>query len=79
MKNIHSTIWFLEAALKSGKERLPNPHYLRDPQNREVLAEIGIDCILIRNINSVRVDIKNIISSLTGTGFKETKSKHLSE
>ncbi len=79
MKNIHSTIWFLEAALKSGKERLPNPHYLRDPQNKEILAEIGIDSILIRNINSIRIDIKNIISGLTKTGFKETKSHHLSE
>ena len=79
MYKINSFIWVLEAALKSGKEHLPNPHYLDDEINISSLAPIGKNSILIRNINTFRVGLKNIINKMTGEGFQDHKSKHLSE
>jgi len=79
MYAINSTIWFLEASLKGDKNILPNPHHLDDKSNREVLASIGKNTILIRNVNNLRVKVKNIINTITKTGFQDIKSKHLSE
>ena len=79
MYDINSSIWFLEAAMKSGKELLPNPHFLDDPTNSEILSSIGKNSILIRNINGLRVQLKNMINSLVGTGYKDVKQNHMSE
>ena len=79
MFRINSTIWSLEAGLKSSKEHIPNPTYLDDEANLNTLASIGKNSILIRDINSLRVGLKNIINKLTQTGFIDTKKGHLSE
>ena len=78
MYDINSTIWCLEAAMKSGKESLPNPHYLDDKANEEVLTSIGKNAILIRNINGFRVGLKNIINKLLNQGFMDVKIDHMS-
>lgn len=75
---INSTIWFLESAMKSGKELLPSANYLDDPRNLSVLADIGKNSILIRNINGLRVGIKNIVNTLLNEGFMDIKSNHMS-
>jgi hypothetical protein len=79
MLDINDFIWQLEAGLKSGKEKLHNSYYLLDEQNSEVLARIGLTTILIRNFNHLRVNFKNIVNKLTGTGFMDIKKNHLSE
>ena len=79
MYDINSTIWFLEAAMKSGKESLPKPHYLDDKENIEVLSSIGKNAILIRNINGFRVGLKNIINRLVNQGFTDIKQNHMSD
>jgi len=77
--DINEFIWQLEAGLKSGKEALPAPHYLLDPQNKDALANIGTSTILIRNYNHLRVKFKNLVNQMTQTGFQDTKKDHLSE
>ncbi len=79
MYAINATIWSLEAAIKGDKEILPNPHHLDDDLNRKVLASIGKNTILIRNVNSFRVKLKNIINKLCKTGFQDIKKDHGSE
>lgn len=78
MLEINKSIWSLEAAMKSGKELLPNGNYLDDPKNEEVLASIGKNAILIRNINHLRVLLKNFINASVGEGFQDQKSNHCS-
>jgi len=75
---INSTIWFLESAMKSGKENLPNAHYLDDIRNLNTLSVIGKNSILIRNINGLRVGIKNIVNRLLHEGFIDIKQNHMS-
>ena len=79
MLKINDFIWQLEAGLKSGKEKLVNPCYIFDPENDATLAKIGTATILIRNFNSLRVDLKNMINSLAGEGFQDKKQNHLSQ
>ena len=79
MLSINDFIWQLEAGLKSGKEKLPNPHYIFDKSNEEVLSKIGTTTILIRNFNHLRVGFKNLINKMLGEGFQDIKKDHLSE
>ena len=79
MLNINDFIWQLESGLKSGKEKLKNSNYLFDEKNNDALAKIGTSTILIRNFNSLRVSLKNIINKLVGEGFMDIKKNHLSE
>jgi hypothetical protein len=67
LKNIHTTIWALEAELKSGCEEELS------------LEEIGRRAILIRDWNNKRVAIKNQIADILGCSVKELKKDHLSE
>ena len=76
---LNGFIWDLESALKSGKDNLKEPHYLFSSNNDPQLIQIGIISILIRNINSVRVDVKNIINNLAREGFTDVKKDHISE
>lgn len=76
---VNAAIWSLEAGLKGGKDLLKNPHYIFDPINKEGLSEIGVIAILIRNINAIRVEFKNIVNTLLKTGFIDNKKDHLSE
>ena len=77
--SINDFIWQLEAGLKSGKEALVNPYYILDKDNNEPLAKIGATTIIIRNFNHLRVNFKNIVNTLTSTGFQDKKDHHLSE
>ena len=79
MLMVNDFIWQFEAGSKSGKEKLPNPHYIFDEKNKECLAKLGIINIEIKNYNSLRVEIKNVINKLTNTGFQDVKKDHLSE
>lgn len=79
MYDINDFIWQLEAGLKSGKEALENPNYILDKANKDALANIGATTILIRNFNHLRVNFKNIVNRLVGTGYQDTKQDHLSE
>ncbi len=79
MYSINDYIWQLEAGLKSGKDSLPNPHYILDDMNNKILAKIGATTILIRNINHLRIKFKNLINKLCKTGFQDVKKDHLSE
>ena len=76
---LNGFIWDLESALKSGKDNLKEPHYLFSNNNDPQLIQIGIISILIRNINSVRIDIKNIVNNLAKEGFTDVKKNHISE
>ena len=76
---LNGFIWDLESALKSGKDNLKEPHYLFSNNNDPQLIQIGIISILIRNINSVRVDVKNIVNNLAKEGFTDVKKNHISE
>lgn len=62
---VNDGIWLLESAVRQGK--LDNDS-----------EEVGKRAIEIRNWNKKRIDIKNRINALTGEGFIEGKSDHLS-
>lgn len=76
---LNGFIWDLESALKSNKDNLSEPHYLFATANTRQLAQIGVTAILIRNINSIRVDVKNMVNAFAREGFKDVKKDHLSE
>jgi hypothetical protein len=64
---IHSSIWTLEAELKSGRE-----------SNLD-LNEIGKRAIEIRNWNNRRVSLKNQIAEIFNCPVREIKKDHLSQ
>jgi hypothetical protein len=67
LKQVHDTIWNLEAELKSGHEADLS------------LEEIGRRAILIRDHNNKRILIKNRIAELLNCPVREIKKDHLSE
>ena len=67
LKNIHNTIWGLEAELKNGLEEELS------------LEEIGRRAVLIRNWNNKRIAIKNSIAEILNCPVREIKQDHLSE
>ena len=79
LSKLNGFIWDMESSLKSGKDMLPQPRYLFAPENMEQLAQIGTIAILIRNINSLRVDVKNMVNAFAKEGFRDAKKDHLSE
>lgn len=60
-------IWDLESDIRQGKEGILG------------LEEVGRRALRIRNLNSVRIQIKNTINDLYNEGYTETKSDHASE
>jgi len=77
--SVNDAIWVCEAGLKSGKEKIPNPTYLFDNVNQDVLAKIGTTTMIIRNFNELRVKYKNFINKLLGEGYSDIKKNHCSE
>ena len=63
---VNGKIWDLEFDIRKGKE------------GELGLEEVGRRAIAIRNLNSIRVNIKNKISEETGIGFKDIKKDHAS-
>lgn len=76
---VNDFIWQFESGSKSGKESLPNPHYLLAEENKEVLSKLGIINCEIKNYNALRIALKNFINDLLGEGFMDVKKNHLSE
>ncbi len=67
LTQIHTDIWQLESALKSGLEQQLS------------LEEIGRRAIAIRNLNNQRIKIKNEMAQLFNDPVREIKHQHLSE
>lgn len=65
--DINGKCWDLEAAIRQGKEEELG------------LAEVGRRTIILRDMNKIRVKIKNDITEITGQGIKEIKRNHASE
>lgn len=63
---VNGKIWDLEADIRKGKE------------GELGLEEVGRRAIDIRNLNKVRISIKNEIVEETGSGFKDIKINHAS-
>jgi len=64
---INGKIWDLEADIRGGKD------------GKLGLGEVGRRALAIRDLNKLRVAIKNEITSLAGEGFREVKINHASE
>ena len=62
----NAKIWDLEHDIRKGKEGLLG------------LEEVGRRAIQIREINKIRISIKNEIVEATGSGFKDIKMNHAS-
>ena len=61
---VNSSIWFLESDIRKGNEEILG------------LEEIGRRALKIRDLNNVRVSIKNEINSNFSEGFLEVKMNH---
>lgn len=64
---INGKIWDMESQLRAGLD------------GEVGLEEIGRRAIEIRNLNRIRVGIKNRIAEVTGSGYKDIKMNHVSE
>lgn len=64
---INSTIWDLESDIRLGNV------------GDMTLEQIGIRSLKIRDLNRMRIKIKNRISKLTRSGYQEKKIQHVSE
>lgn len=66
MKSINAMVWDLEADIRQGKLD-------------GALSEVGRRAIEIRKLNSLRVQLKNIINAVVHEGFIDVKKDHISE
>jgi hypothetical protein len=66
LKVINGFIWDLESDIRKGKE------------GQLGLEEVGRRALMIRNLNSIRVWTKNLITRTTGRGYLEIKKDHAS-
>ncbi|MBI9017149.1 MAG: hypothetical protein JEZ07_07810 [Phycisphaerae bacterium] len=67
LKIINGYIWDLESDIRRGKEKQLG------------LEEVGRRALMIRDLNSVRVWTKNLVTKATGKGPIEYKKDHASE
>jgi len=77
-KIVNRSIWQLESELKSFKEELPVKTHLFHESNKEKLAQVGIVAIMVRNLNSVRIALKNLTNLLNNCDQIEVKHDHAS-
>ena len=66
LHNANATIWDLEKDIRTGA--LDNN-----------IARVGELAIYIRKVNALRCGLKNVINTITDTGFQEIKIDHVSE
>jgi len=66
LKVVNGFIWDLESDIRKGKE------------GQLGLEEVGRRALMIRNLNSIRVWTKNLITRTTGRGHLEIKKDHAS-
>ena len=64
---INGRIWDLEADIRQGKE------------DKLGLEEVGRRALKIRGINRERIEVKNLITKESGSGFFEIKVNHASD
>ncbi len=64
---INGKMWDLEHDIRKGKE------------GELGLEEVGRRALLIRDLNKQRISVKNEITDMTGSGFKDIKMNHASE
>lgn len=64
---INGRIWDLEADIRQGKE------------DKLGLEEVGRRALKIRGINRERIEVKNLITKESGSGFFEVKVNHESD
>lgn len=67
LADVNYAIWDLEFELRMGRMK------------EEDLAKIGARALRIRDLNAIRVRLKNEISCASATGFAEVKVDHLGE
>ena len=67
LHEVNGKIWDLESDIRKGKE------------GELGLEEVGRRAIEIRNLNKIRISIKNEITEITGSGFKDVKVNHASQ
>ena len=67
LKNIHRNIWNLESELKSGCEA------------KLSYDELGRRAVKIRDLNNIRIALKNQIAETLNCPVREIKKNHLSE
>ena len=66
LKTVNGFIWDLEADIRRGKEQQLG------------LEEVGRRALMIRDLNSIRVWIKNLMARATGVGQPDIKKDHAS-
>lgn len=66
-KTVNGRIWDLESDIRRGKE------------GELGLEEVGRRAIAIRDLNKVRIGIKNSVTKITGSGFLDIKVDHASD
>ena len=64
---VNGTIWDLESDIRRGKEKELG------------LEEVGRRAIKLRDLNKIRISIKNEIVKFVGQGFIEVKINHASQ
>lgn len=67
LKEVNGKIWDLESDIRKGKE------------GQLGLEEVGRRAIAIRELNKIRVGIKNKVVEETGKGFRDVKMNHASQ
>lgn len=77
--DVHDFLWRFESGTKSAKAKMPDPIYIYNPENREVIYTGGLIGFEVRGYNHIRIGIKNYINKTLGEGYQEIKKDHLSE
>jgi hypothetical protein len=67
LREVNAAIWELEKDLRAGKEGMMT------------LQDIGRRALQIRDLNKKRVEIKNELVGIAGSGFPDIKVQHASE
>lgn len=67
LDQIHRSIWELEYLIKTGQEQ------------KLSLEEIGRRALAIRNLNKIRIQLKNEMAQILGDCVQEIKKDHASE
>jgi len=66
LRSVNARIWDLESDIRQGKEGLLG------------LEEVGRRALAIRDLNKLRVSLKNVLVDQYGSGFKDVKLNHAS-
>lgn len=81
IQDINAKIWTLEADIRQGKENTLNTDEVAKLGQTKILmlAEVGRRALLIRELNTKRIEYKNKANDQYTSGFKEYKLQHASQ